>query len=229
MGEISKIEWTDATWNPVTGCAKLSEGCAHCYAFRIASRFGNDMTPTFHPERLEQPLHWKAPRKIFVCSMADIFHESIPRENILKIRDIARQCPRHTFIFLTKRNGYKYDFKSGENIFCGVTIENDKHFDRLRYLAYANQNKFVSFEPLLGSIKDKLYLLEFHAIKSVIVGGESGQEARPMNEEWVREIRDYCIEHCIRFFYKQRIDGGKKISMPKLDGKIWDEDPFVRG
>lgn len=205
----TKIEWTDETWNPVTGCTKVSAGCKNCYAERIAKRFWGDRKFTdvqCHPERLEIPLHWKKPRRIFVCSMSDFFHADIPLEFQAKIFSIIKRCPQHTFQILTKRPELAVfmDKVVGiwehPNMWLGVTVENQETFDRIHEIRHVSTaiKKFVSFEPLLELPRGSL-----EGIGWVIVGGETGPGARYMNPDWAREIRDVCQKSGIPFFMKQ--------------------------
>ena len=245
----TKIEWADATWNPITGCSKISEGCEHCYAERMVKRFPkiypNGFKPTFHEKRLEEPLHWKKPRRIFVCSMGDLFHEDVSIEWIYKVFDIMSRCPQHTFLLLTKRPErakaltetmlhlyypeLKYPLTSFLflNVWLGVTVEHFKHTDRIALLQETNfAHRFVSLEPLLSIIHIGIYLFISHydgrPIEWVIVGGETGPGARKMKPERVRDIRDDCIKYKVPFFFK-KWGGGNKSRL--LDGREWNEFP----
>ena len=231
MSGNSSIEWTDKTWNPVTGCDRVSPGCDHCYAETIANRFaGSKAFPdgfkvTLHPDRLEDPLHWRKPARVFVNSMSDLFHPDISDGFIGSVWDIMAKCPRHTFQVLTKRPQRMakllhqwdvarwlwrrddmlwcgYGDKRGPflNIWCGTSIENDRYVFRATHLrATPAKVRFLSLEPLLGPLPS----LDLTDIDWVIVGGESGPGARPMRLPWVRDIRDRCIEANIPFFFKQ--------------------------
>ena len=222
---MTKIEWTDETWNPVTGCTKVSAGCANCYAEVIARRFWGERDFTdvqCHPERLEQPLKWKKPRRVFVSSMSDLFHEDVPMDFIINCFEVMRSLPRHTFQVLTKRpirmmNYYRGRAAYYPNVWLGMSVENQQNMMRVPYLRDWAGVKFVSLEPLLNPID----LGNTDNIDWVIVGCESGPKARPMNLDWVRDIRDQCVAADIPFFFKQRMADGKKIEMPELDGKVW--------
>ena len=205
----TKIEWTDETWNPVTGCTKVSTGCKNCYAERLAKRFWGERKFTdvrCHPERLEIPLHWKKPRRIFVCSMSDFFHVEIPVEFQAKIFSIIKRCPQHTFQILTKRPELAVfmDKVAGiweySNMWLGVTVENQEAFDRIHKILHVSTaiKKFVSFEPLLELPRGSL-----EGIDWVIVGAETGAGARYMSPDWAREIRDVCLKSGIPFFMKK--------------------------
>jgi protein gp37 len=225
------IEWTDETWNPVTGCTKISAGCANCYAERmarrLAGRFGYPEAPhhfdvTLHEDKLELPLKWKQPRKIFVCSMGDLFHENVPVSYIWRVIELAYMCDRHIFQILTKRPKRMVDILTRsawwnndfpKNIQLGVSIEDQETSDRRIYdlLGVPAALHFVSAEPLLGPIQLELegrnhginYSDWAQTIDWVICGGESGPNARLMNIEWARSLRDQCIEAGVPFFFKQ--------------------------
>ena len=234
---MSKISWTDVTWNPITGCTPISEGCANCYAQRWAKRlqqiglgkYLNGFKPTFHPEELKKPLKWRKPRIVFVCSMGDIFHQYIDSDFVHRIFGVIRECPQHTFQVLTKRaersayyaEGYSYL----KNVWFGVTVESDKYLRRINYLpAYNNKCKtFISFEPILGPIGD----INLEGINWVIVGGETGPGARPMKIEWARQIRDMCIDQGVPFFFKSHGGTRKRPGHNVLDGKIWNQMPIT--
>lgn len=228
MGDNSAIEWTDATWNPVTGCTKISRGCDHCYAERLAERFrgipghpfehGFDLT--LRPERLSQPLSWKRPRRIFVNSMSDLFHKRIPTEFLDRVFDTMERADWHIFQILTKRSTLMVDYlrrRYGANfapshIWCGVSLEDHTGTARIRHLQTAPVSvRFLSLEPLLGPITD----LDLQGISWVIVGGESGPNARPMEPNWVLGIRDQCERNGVPFFFKQW--GGRT---PKSGGRL---------
>ncbi len=236
MGSISKIEWTESTWNPVTGCTKISAGCTNCYAYTMAKRlqamnnprYKNGFNITLHEDLLTLPLSWKKPKKIFVNSMSDLFHEEVPEEFIYKIFKIMNQTPWHNYQILTKRSNRLLELAPfinwTTNIWQGVTIENNSVANRINDLkqipAYI---RFLSLEPLIGPIKN----LDLSGIHWVIVGGESGPAARPMMIEWVREIRDYCIKQNIPFFFKQWGGVQKHLTGRILDMRTWDEYPDV--
>jgi len=230
----SKIEWTESTWNPVSGCTKVSRGCDNCYAERMAMRlkamgtrgYENGFDVTLHPHALEKPLKMKKPQVIFVNSMSDIFHEKIPDEFIFQIFDVMNRAYWHTFQVLTKRPkrlariADKLNWT--DNIWMGVTVEANEYVDRVDYLRDCPaKTKFLSLEPLIDSV-DKL---DYTGIDWVIAGGESGYGARVMQKEWVLEIRDRCKNENIDFFFKQWGGVNKKKAGRLLDGKIYDDMP----
>ena len=241
MALKSAIEWTDATWNPVTGCTKVSPGCAHCYAETITLRFkrGGPFLPglttiRLHPDRLALPLSWKAPRNIFVNSMSDIFHEEVPLQFIQEIFDVMGEAERHTFQVLTKRHerleALATELVWPENVWLGVSVEN-QHWADLRIPALLRvpaQVRFLSVEPLLKAVDLSEFL---QGVQWVIVGGESGHRARPLEAEWVRKIRDDCKSAGVSFFFKQW--GGhpnrRGHDCALLDGRIWRDLPVVDG
>ncbi|HEY2931026.1 MAG TPA: phage Gp37/Gp68 family protein [Acidobacteriota bacterium] len=235
MAYASAIEWTESTWNPVTGCTKISPGCKFCYAERFSERFrgvpGHPFEQGFdlklHPERLNQPLHWKRPRIIFVNSMSDLFHEDIPTEYVCQVFQVMRRASHHTFQVLTKRPERLRDFCDAyigdvpTNVWIGVSVENQKYTWRIDYLRKVNAHvRFLSCEPLLGPLE-----LNLKGIHWVIVGGESGPGARPMNPQWVRDIREQCTRAKIPFFFKQWGGVHKSKTGRTLDRRIWDEMP----
>lgn len=242
MSEKSAIEWTESTWNPITGCTQVSPGCAHCYAKTFAERFrgvlghsyerGFDLT--LRPERLEQPLQWKTPRLIFVNSMSDLFHEAIERAYISRVFDVMSAAQWHTFQVLTKRSARAADFAEGiewpENVWMGVSVENQRWTSRIDDLRKIPALvRFLSCEPLLGPLD-----LNLEGIRWVIVGGESGPRARPMCPEWARSIRDQCRTAGVPFFFKQwgafdeaGVRRGKSAAGRLLDRRTWDELPNV--
>ena len=234
MAQASPIEWTDATWNPVTGCTKISPGCANCYAARMAKRlkamgqyrYRNEFRVTLQPEVLEEPLRWRRPRFIFVNSMSDLFHNEVPDGFILRCFAVMAAAPRHCFQLLTKRPGRAARLAARlpwpPNIWMGVSVERAEYLWRIAALREIPAAlRFLSIEPLLGPIPD----LPLDEIGWVIVGGESGPKARIMREEWVRQIRDSCIEHRVPFFFKQWGGVNKKRAGRLLDRKTWDELP----
>ena len=241
MSDNSKIEWTDATWNPVRGCSKISPGCKNCYAERFAERFrgvpGHPFEQGFDvrlvPEKLPDPLRWKTPRKIFVNSMSDLFHESIPDSYILQVAEIMREANWHIFQILTKRHdrmakllsGPLSSFASEPHIWWGVSVENRKHgLPRLRKLQKTQiAVRFLSIEPLLEDLGE----IDLSGIAWVIVGGESGPEARPMQPAWVRSIQSQCGRDNVPFFFKQW--GGKRKAATGriLDGKTYNDFPGI--
>jgi len=239
MSEHSKIEWTDATWNPVRGCSKISPGCKFCYAERFAERFrgvhGHPFEQGFDvhlvPEKLPEPLRWKTPRKIFVNSMSDLFHESIPDSYILQIADVMRKANWHIFQILTKRHERMSKLLSGPlsslaaepHIWWGVSVEDKKHgLPRLRKLQKTPiAVRFLSIEPLLEDLGE----IDLNGISWVIVGGESGPGARPMQPAWVRSIQDQCSRDGVPFFFKQWGGTRKKASGRNLDGRTYSNFP----
>jgi len=234
MGDKSAIEWTDATWNPVTGCTKVSPGCKHCYAERLAARlqamgnprYRNGFRVTLHPDQLQLPLRWAQPRRIFVNSMSDLFHEAVPEAFIQEVFAIMARAPWHIFQVLTKRAerlvALAPRLRWPAHVWQGVSVENARYASRVASLVTVPaQVRFLSVEPLLGPISG----LPLDGIHWVIVGGESGPGARPANPAWVREIRDQCVAVGIPFFFKQW--GGKtaKSGGRILDDRTWDQLP----
>ena len=237
MAQLSPIEWTEATWNPLTGCTKISPGCKHCYAERMSLRlqamgqpnYVNGFTLALHEHMLSIPLHWKKPRRIFVNSMSDLFQENVPVSFIQKVFSVMTQASHHQFQILTKRPErlleLDKDLDWHRNIWMGVSVENQKYAFRINHLRETHAHiKFLSLEPLLGPLRD----LDLSGIDWVIVGGESGPKARPVDPAWVRDIRDQCLEAGVAFFFKQW--GGKRKSKTgrKLDGRTWSEYPDTR-
>lgn len=232
----SKIEWTDATWNPVTGCTKISAGCANCYAERMAYRlqamgqpnYRNGFTVTCHDHMIAYPLRWKKPRSIFVNSMSDLFHEDVPDEFIIEIFKVMREACQHRFQVLTKRamrlNVLSRYLSWPENVWMGVTVENYDCRDRIELLREIPAVvKFLSVEPLLSAMPN----LKLGGINWVIVGGESGPGARPICKEWVEDIQFQCIHENIPFFFKQWGGVNKKNAGRELNGKIYSEIPSL--
>ncbi|MBX3059309.1 MAG: phage Gp37/Gp68 family protein [Anaerolineae bacterium] len=230
----SDIEWTEATWNPVTGCNKVSPGCKHCYAERMAMRlqamgqsnYRNGFEVTLHEHMLERPLHWKSPQTIFVNSMSDLFHEDVPFEFIDKVFNVMRRASWHQFQILTKRSERLLALSSliqwPDNVWMGVSVETQKYVFRIEHLRQTRaRTKFLSLEPLLGPLPD----LNLAGIDWVIVGGESGPGARPMKPEWVLNIRDQCLAARVPFFFKQWGGFQKKKAGRILEGKIWNQMP----
>jgi protein gp37 len=230
----SSIEWTEYSWNPVTGCTKISSGCLNCYAERMAKRlqamgihrYTDGFEVRIHADQLAVPLKLKKPRVIFVNSMGDLFHEAVPDHFILKVFDIMNNCPRHIFQILTKRSDrllrISDDLKWTENIWMGVTIEDQKSLHRINELLGSNAKvKFVSCEPLLEQIS----FLNIKDIDWIIVGGESGPGARPMKKEWATSIRDQCQKYGVAFFFKQWGGNNRKAAGRILEGVIWEQKP----
>ena len=230
MGQASKIEWTNATWNPVTGCTKIGKGCENCYAERFAERWRGIKNHPYEqgfdlrlwPSRLEQPTSWKKPRMIFVNSMSDLFHKKIERDYINKVFDVMETANQHIYQILTKRSSLMRNYLNKrygnstipKHIWVGVSVENDEHKGRIEHLRQINsQSRFISFEPLLGPINK----INLSGIAWAIVGGESGPGAREMQNEWAIKLRDQCNEEGVAFFFKQW--GGKT---PKSGGRLLD-------
>jgi protein gp37 len=236
MAVNSKIEWTECTWNPVTGCTKISSGCRNCYAERMAKRlcamgqpnYRNGFRPTVHSRMLEVPLHWRQPRMVFVNSMSDVFHEDVPFDFILRIFDVMRRASQHRFQVLTKRSERLVELSPKllwpGNVWMGVTVENSDSTVRIDHLRRTGAAvKFLSCEPLLSPIPD----INLDGIDWVIVGGESGPGARPMRPEWVTDIRDQCLAAGVAFFFKQWGGVNKKVNGRTLENRTWDEIPRV--
>ncbi len=236
MSTKSAIEWTGSTWNPLTGCTKVSPGCKHCYAERMAKRlqamgqsnYRNGFKLTLHNHALDIPLHWKQPQMIFVNSMSDLFHEDVPLEFIQKVFDTMTKASWHTFQVLTKRSDRLLELDKElvwpGNVWMGVSVENQAYTFRIDHLRQTNaKTKFLSLEPLLGPLTN----LDLFGIHWVIVGGESGPGARPIQQSWVVSIRDQCQEANVPFFFKQWGGTNKKKSGRELDGRTWDELPTL--
>jgi protein gp37 len=234
MAAGSAIEWTESTWNPLTGCTKISPGCKHCYAERMAKRlkamgqpnYANGFRLALHEESLELPLRWKKPQMIFVNSMSDLFHKDVPVAFIQSVFDVMRRAHWHTFQVLTKRSGRLAQLDSvldwPENVWMGVSVENADYVERIDHLRSSHAGiKFLSLEPLLGPLP----ALDLDNIDWVIVGGESGPGARPMEREWVVDIRRQCQRAGVPFFFKQWGGVHKKRTGRLLDGRTWDEWP----
>lgn len=237
MAGGSHIEWTDATWNPVTGCTKVSPGCKHCYAARMAKRlqamgqpnYANGFEPTLHQHMLGIPSHWKQRRYIFVNSMSDLFQKDVPLPFIRKVFAAMRAADWHQYQILTKRSDRLLELdrflKWEPHIWMGVSVENKNYSFRIDQLRQTKAHiKFLSLEPLLGPLSG----LILEDIDWVIVGGESGPGARPVNPDWVREIREQCIQASVPFFFKQWGGPVKSKTGRTLDGRTWDEMPPVR-
>lgn len=241
MSDSSNIEWTDATWNPVRGCTKISAGCKHCYAKTFAERFkgvpGHPYEKGFDlrtvPEKLNEPLKWRRPRKIFVNSMSDLFHPDVPDEFIVSVAEVMMEADWHTFQVLTKRadrmaellNSKLRFASSAKHIWWGVSVENKRDGKpRITHLRNAEVRvRFLSVEPLL----EDLGTLDLGGISWVIVGGESGPGARPMQEEWVKKIQKQCLDSEVAFFFKQWGGVRKKEAGRLLDGVTYDELPIL--
>ncbi|NQU20672.1 MAG: phage Gp37/Gp68 family protein [Candidatus Nealsonbacteria bacterium] len=238
MAQASSIEWTEATWNPVTGCTKISPGCAHCYAERMAGRlkamgqprYRNGFKVTLQPDVVELPLRWKRPRVIFVNSMSDLFHKAVPEDFIAECFAVMESASQHTFQVLTKRPERAAEMASRlpwpDNVWMGTSVENADHVDRIHALTQTPAAvRFLSLEPLLGPISR----LPLSAIHWVIVGGESGPKARAMESKWVFQIRDRCLDYGVPFFFKQWGGVNKSKAGRELDGRIWNEMPTLGG
>ncbi len=230
----SKIEWTESTWNPLTGCNKISPGCKHCYAERMAKRlhamgqpnYINGFKLTMHPQVLEKPLEWKTPQVIFVNSMSDLFHKDVPLDFIQQVFDVMKRAHWHQFQVLTKRSERLLELSPKlewvDNIWMGVSVENADYTFRIDHLRKTGARiKFLSVEPLLGPIPK----MNLKGINWVIVGGESGPGARPLEREWVVDIKNQCIKARVPFFFKQWGGVQKKKAGRLLDGKTWDQMP----
>jgi len=239
MADKSTIEWTDATWNPVTGCTKISAGCDNCYAARFSERFrgvlghpfetGFDLT--LRPERLLQPLEWKRPRMIFVNSMSDLFQKEVPNTHISKVFDTMEKANWHTYQVLTKRSSLLRKFlndryqarKAPAHIWFGVSVENEKTTSRISHLQSANAGvRFLSIEPLIGPVGK----LNLKGIDWVIVGGESGPGARPMDPRWAINIRNQCVKAKVAFFFKQWGGRSPRAGGRLLEGREWNQFPL---
>lgn len=237
VSDRSSIEWTEATWNPVRGCTKVSPGCKHCYAETFAERFrgvpGHPFEQGFDlrlvPTALDLPRRWRRGRLVFVNSMSDLFHEDVPDEYVARVFDVIRECPQHQFQVLTKRaerlEALAPSLRPPQNVWLGVSVENAQYTWRIDHLRRAPARvRFLSIEPLLGPIA-QLYLDGIHW---VIVGGESGYRARAMDVEWVRDIRDQCRRARVPFFFKQWGGVQKSKNGRTLDNQTWDEMPRVQ-
>lgn len=254
MAQSSTIEWTEATWNPIVGCSKVSAGCKHCYAERMSVRLAGmaraaEATGAAAGRKqayqqvvngrgrwngriltvdaaLEDPFKWKSPRRIFVNSMSDLFHQDVPEEFVRRVFEVMNRCPQHVFQVLTKRpeNALRLapQLRWSENIWLGTSIEDATALHRVSDLANVPSSlRFLSLEPLLGPISG----LDLRGIHWVIVGGESGPGARPMRVEWVREIQQICVDRGVPFFFKQWGGRNKALSGRTLNGRTWDELP----
>lgn len=236
MADHSHIEWTEATWNPVTGCTKISQGCKNCYAERMAkrlramgaARYRNGFDLTVHEEALDLPRRWRAPRRIFVNSMSDLFHDDVPVEFIRKVFATMEACPQHTFQVLTKRATRLADIAQclpwPRNVWMGVSVEDQDATARIAPLTRVPAAvRFLSVEPLLGPLET----LELTGIHWVIVGGESGPRARPMREEWAESVLRQCRAAGVPFFFKQVGGVRKDLTGRRLGGAYYNEMPVV--
>lgn len=247
MSAKSTIEWTDATWNPTTGCDRISAGCDNCYALSLskrlkamgAAKYQTDGDPrtsgpgfgvAFHPDALSAPFSWRRPRRVFVNSMSDLFHARVPVPFIRDVFDVMRDTPQHVYQVLTKRSrrlaliAPHLDWPP--NVWMGVSVESADQYGRVQHLAEVPAAvRFLSCEPLLGPLHD----LPLEAVDWVIAGGESGVGARPLNPDWVRELRDLCQQSQTAFFFKQWGGRRPKSGGRTLDGETWSEMPVIRG
>ena len=236
MATNSHIEWTDATWNPVTGCSKISPGCKHCYAERLALRlqamgqknYRNGFEVTLQPQMLELPLRWRSPKRIFVNSMSDLFHDDVPFTYIQEAFSVMARAHWHQYQVLTKRaerlSELSPNLAWAPQIWMGVSVENEHYLDRVDHLRNTGAHvKFLSLEPLLGPLRK----IKLRGIDWVIVGGESGPSARRVDPAWVTEIRDQCVSAGVAFFFKQWGGVQKKRTGRELEGRTWDEMPRV--
>ncbi len=234
MAGPSHIEWTDMTWNPVTGCTKISQGCKNCYAERMSKRlramgverYSDGFRVRLHPDLLDQPTRWRGSRRVFVNSMSDLFHKNVPVEFISRVFDSISNSPAHVFQILTKRTGRlkqiadKLDWPP--NLWMGASVENERTTARIEQLRNVPAAiRFLSIEPLLGPLKE----MDLDGIDWVIVGGESGPKARPMEPEWVESIRIQCQRAEVAFFFKQWGGVRKKKAGRQLNGRTYDEFP----
>ena len=256
MSENSKINWTEATWNPVVGCTRTSEGCSNCYAIGHVRRMGGNPNAAIRraneglvvnrngvldwsgevrqlPDRLEQPLHWRKPRLVFVNSLSDLFHEDVPAGYVAQVFDVMRRAHWHVFQVLTKRSDRLREMDATldwpDNVWAGVTVESARHLYRIDDLRATDAKvKFLSLEPLLGPMPD----LDLAGIDWVIVGGESGLKARRMLADWARDVRDRCVAAGVPFHFKQMgeydengVRVGKRVAGETLDGRVWKQRP----
>jgi protein gp37 len=242
MSDNSSIEWTDATWNPVTGCTKITAGCDNCYAARFSERFrgvrghpfeqGFDLT--LRPDRVDQPLKWKRSRMIFVNSMSDLFHKGVSKQFVDSVFETMERADWHVFQVLTKRSSRLRDYLkcrygsgvSPPHIWCGVSVENASGAARIEHLRAAPAAvRFLSIEPLIGAVGP----IDLSGVHWVIAGGESGPKARPLHIEWAREVRDQCRQQSVPFFFKQWGGVRPKSGGRELDGREWSEFPLADG
>lgn len=236
MAEHTTIEWTDATWNPIRGCTKISPGCKHCYAERFAERFrgvkGHPFEQGFDlrliPGKIGEPLRWKSPQRIFVNSMSDLFHDNVPLDYIKRVFDVMNRAGWHQYQVLTKRaerlEAVASELPWAPHIWMGVSVENGDYLWRIDHLRRTKAYiKFLSIEPLLGPLGK----INLRGIDWVIVGGESGPGARPLQADWVADVRDQCQRAGVAFFFKQWGGFQKKRHGRELDGRTWDEMPSL--
>jgi len=245
---MTKIEWAEESWNPVTGCTPISEGCQNCYAKRMATRLkgrygypsDDPFRVTFHPDKLDQPLKWRKPRMIFVCSMGDLFHEDVGLHEIFQVCKVMREAKQHTFLLLTKRPGRMLElFGSGTplpNVWLGVTTENQQRADeRIPILLQIPAAKhFISVEPMLGPIDELYEYFQWKQLDGVFAGCETGPGRRSAKIQWFRDLKNQCVDNGIPFFLKRMFcvtgpANDRKIGivkMPELDGKIYDQMPM---
>lgn len=232
----SSIEWTEATWNPTTGCDKISAGCKYCYAEVMARRlqamgqkkYANRFELTIHEDELGRPYNWKKGRVVFVNSMSDLFHKDVPLSFIMKVFKVMNECPQHTFQVLTKRADILHKYSPflnwTPNIWMGVSVEKSNFFERIDHLRETGAAiKFLSLEPLLGPLQS----MNLKKIDWVIVGGESGFKPRPMKLEWVMDIQEQCKNASVPFFFKQWGGKNKKAAGRELNGRTYDEMPAM--
>ena len=232
----SKIEWTECTWNPVTGCTKVSSGCVNCYAERMAKRlqamrqpnYRNGFALTTHPHMVGIPSSWRKPRLVFVCSMSDLFHRDVPDAFLFDVFESMRAAERHTFQVLTKRSARLASFSQSiewpQNVWAGVTVEDTASIYRIEHLSLVDAPvRFLSIEPLLESLPR----LDLSSVDWVIVGGESGPGARPLLGDWVVGLRDQCLEVDVPFFFKQWGGVQKKRNGRLLEGRVWAQTPMT--
>jgi protein gp37 len=235
MATNSPIEWTDATWNPVTGCDKISPGCKHCYAERLARRlkamgnknYRDGFALTLQPHMLDHPLGWKSPKRIFVNSMSDLFHDQVPLDYIKRVFGVMNAADWHQYQVLTKRAERLDELSEhlpwSPHIWMGVSVESEKYLSRIDHLRRTKAHvKFLSVEPLLAPLGK----LNLRGIDWVIVGGESGPGARPMSASWVTDLRDQCVRANVAFFFKQWGGVQKSKTGRTLEGRTWDEMPM---
>ena len=237
MSKETNIKWTESTWNPITGCSKISAGCKNCYALRdwpkLAKKensvyFGRKFTDVaFHSDRLDQPIRWKKPRKIFVNSMSDLFHEDIPLDYIKMVFGVMNDCRQHQFQVLTKRAKRLAELAPelswSENIWMGVSVENQRVESRIDFLRSTPAKiKFLSLEPLIGPLPN----INLVDIDWVIVGGESGRNPRPIKPEWVMDIKNQCVQAEVPFFFKQWGGVHKSKSGRRLGGRLYNQMPL---